>query len=179
MCGTSAVSPAEAGAEGCPHLVSHYTMRVDELPLHKRKRRGVEVTGHRAGEFPNATLVGERRELRASSVVELISRWADTAPDAVALECGSTRTTFRQLWRRSMSIAAGLRDMEVQPGEVIGVIAHRNAESVAAMIAVMAVRAAYAPIDPTNPLGRVRLILDQVRPRTMLWDGGGSVECAA
>ncbi|GAO10175.1 amino acid adenylation domain-containing protein [Streptomyces lydicamycinicus] len=137
------------------------------------------MTGHRAGAFPDATLVGERRELRASSVVELISRWADTAPDAVALDCGTTRTTFRQLWRRSMSIAAALRDMDVRPGEVIGIIAHRTAESVAAMIAVMAVRATYAPIDPTNPLGRVRLILDQVRPRVMLWDGGGSVECAA
>ncbi|MEU4849046.1 amino acid adenylation domain-containing protein [Streptomyces gilvosporeus] len=123
--------------------------------------------------------MGERRELRASSVVELIGRWAETAPDAVALECGSTRTTFRQLWRRSMSLAAGLRDMNVQPGEVIGIIAHRNAESVAAMIAVMAVRAAYAPIDPTNPLGRVRLILDQLRPRVMVWDGTGSAACAA
>lgn len=136
------------------------------------------MTGLRAGEFPNATLVGERRELPASSVVELISRWARTAPDAVALECGDTRTTFRELWRRSMALAAGLRERDVQPGEVIGVIAHRTAESVAAMIAVMAVRAAYAPIDPTNPLGRVRLILDQVRPRVMLWDGTGSAECA-
>ncbi|MDO0924964.1 amino acid adenylation domain-containing protein [Streptomyces sp. TG1A-8] len=137
------------------------------------------MTGHRAGEFPGATLVGERRELEASSVVELIRRWAETTPDAVALECGDTTTTFRQLWRRSMSLAAALREMDVQPGEVIGVVARRNAETVAAMIAVMAVRAAYAPIDPTNPIGRVRLILDQVRPRFMLWDGTGGVECAS
>ncbi|MEU5634068.1 amino acid adenylation domain-containing protein [Streptomyces rishiriensis] len=137
------------------------------------------MTGHRAGEFPGATLVGERRELPASSVVELIRRWAETTPDAVALECGDTTTSFRQLWRRSVSLAARLREMDVQPGEVIGVVARRSAETVAAMIAVMAVRGAYAPIDPTNPVGRVRLILDQVRPRFMLWDGTGSAECAS
>lgn len=137
------------------------------------------MTGHRAGVFPGATLVGERRRLAASSVVELIGRCAAVTPDAVALECGATTVTYRQLWRRSMSIAAGLRESGVEAGDIIGVIARRDAETVAAMIAVMANRAAYAPIDPTNPLGRVRLILDQVQPRCVLWDGTGSVEYAS
>jgi amino acid adenylation domain-containing protein len=136
------------------------------------------MIGQRAGEFFGATLTGESRTLFASSVVELIQRHARTRPDAVALECGDTTTSYRQLWRRAMALAATLVEMDVQPGDIIGVVARRTPETIAAMIAVMAVRAAYVPVDPTNPVERVRLILDQAKPQFVLWDGVGDDKCA-
>ncbi|MBB4688772.1 amino acid adenylation domain-containing protein [Amycolatopsis jiangsuensis] len=135
------------------------------------------MTGQRSGAFPGATLVGEHREPAAASVVALIRERAGSTPDAVAIESEDGETTFRALWQRGVTIAAALREMGVRPGELVGVVARRSPESIAAMIAVMATGAAYAPIDPTNPPGRVRLILEQVSPRFVLWDGTGDPDC--
>jgi amino acid adenylation domain-containing protein len=109
--------------------------------------------------------------------VALLRARAEAAPGAVAIESDGSVTTFGALWRRSLVIAAALREMGVRQGELVGVVARRTPESIAAMVAVMAVGAAYAPIDPTNPAGRVRLILQQVDPRFVLWDGTGDADC--
>ncbi|GAA0636787.1 hypothetical protein GCM10010174_68100 [Kutzneria viridogrisea] len=135
------------------------------------------MVGQQAGEFFGATLIGETRTLLAPSVVHLIQWYARTTPDAPALHCGDTVTTYRQLWARSTAVAQLLRELDVQPGEVIGVVAHRNAETVAAMVAVMALRATYLPVDPSNPVERVRVILEQAKPRVVLWDGTGDPGC--
>ncbi|WP_370961667.1 amino acid adenylation domain-containing protein [Amycolatopsis sp. cg9] len=135
------------------------------------------MAGHRAAGFPGATLTGEHHEPAAASVVTLIRERAEATPGAVAIESDGGVTTFGTLWRRAVVIAAALREMGVAPGELVGVVARRTPESIAAMIAVMATGAAYAPIDPTNPAGRVRLILEQVRPRFVLWDGTGDADC--
>ncbi|WP_410635023.1 amino acid adenylation domain-containing protein [Amycolatopsis sp. cmx-4-83] len=135
------------------------------------------MAGQRAAGFPGATLTGEHHELTAASVVTLIRERAEATPGAVAIESDGGVTTFGTLWRRSVVIAAALREMGVGRGELVGVVARRTPESIAAMIAVMAAGAAYAPIDPTNPAGRVRLILEQVSPRFVLWDGTGDADC--
>jgi amino acid adenylation domain-containing protein len=123
-------------------------------------------------EMPNGgTLVGERRPLPADSVVEMIHRQALTRPHAVAIKHGPCAMTYCDLWRRAAILADVLADFGVGQGDLVAVIAERSAETVAAMLAVMAIRAAYVPIDQTNPAERVRAVLNVAQPRVMLRDG--------
>lgn len=53
-------------------------------------------------------------------------------------------------------IAAALRTHDVQPGDFVAVCAARSAEWVAAVLAILELGAAYVPLDPHQPLARIR-----------------------
>jgi amino acid adenylation domain-containing protein len=96
----------------------------------------------------------------ARCVHELVAEQARLRPDALAAEDGARRLTYRELDERAARLAARLRKGGTQPGALVAVHLARSVDMLVALLAVWKAGAAYVPIDPEYPAGRVRLMLE-------------------
>ncbi|WP_203854783.1 non-ribosomal peptide synthetase, partial [Dactylosporangium siamense] len=107
--------------------------------------------------------------------VDLVAGWNDTAadvpwtagvlgafaesvaatPDAVAVECGAERLTYRELDARSDALAGHLAASGVGVESVVGVCLDRSVELAVAVWGVWKAGAAYLPLDPGYPPARL------------------------
>jgi amino acid adenylation domain-containing protein/non-ribosomal peptide synthase protein (TIGR01720 family) len=89
-------------------------------------------------------------------------------PQAVALECGSERLSYRELDERSEALAQRLRALGVGPEVLVGLLAGRSIEVVVALVAVMKAGGAYVGLDPGWPPARLEALLTQARIGVLL-----------
>ncbi|MGA4841722.1 amino acid adenylation domain-containing protein [Streptomyces sp. G45] len=120
-----------------------------------------------------SSLTGAVRRVEASSVVELVRAHAMRRPDAVAVESRGGVLTFRQLWCRARLVADALEECGVGPGHRVALWADRTAGAVTGALAVMALGAAYVPIDPAHPGDRAAAVLAGADPAALVHDGAG------
>jgi amino acid adenylation domain-containing protein len=81
-----------------------------------------------------------------------------TAPAVIAANGGIV--TFQGLVDISQRVADGLRDLELGPGDRVGVFLPKSIDAVGAILGVLRAGAAYVPIDPASPPARARLIIE-------------------
>ncbi len=102
-------------------------------------------------------------ELRAHRLFE---QQAACTPENTALEFDGGSLTYRQLNERADRVAALL-----PPADLIAVCMPRSPEAVIALLAVMKAGAAFLPVDPALPAGRIAAILEDARPSFVLRSG--------
>lgn len=84
-------------------------------------------------------------------------------PDKIALIASEKEYSYYTLQRWVDRIATLLVDAGVKPGMYIPLMADRTASTVASILAIMKVGAAYVPIDPKMPENRVAMILNDTK----------------
>jgi amino acid adenylation domain-containing protein len=102
-----------------------------------------------------AALDARRRGNFAGRFAQQVKR----APKAVAVSGTHERLSYSALDRRSRAIAQGLARLGVGAETVVGLLAERSADLLAAMIAVQRVGAAFASLDPAQPAARLASLL--------------------
>ncbi|WP_409180685.1 amino acid adenylation domain-containing protein [Amycolatopsis sp. VS8301801F10] len=105
-----------------------------------------------------------------SVVPRLVEQTAAGSPDAVALRCGDTKLTYRELNGQADRLAAELAVRGVGPERVVGVALPRSAGLVIALLAVWKAGGAYLPIDPRYPSARLGLVIEAAQPASILVD---------
>lgn len=85
-------------------------------------------------------------------------------PDRVALMVNDDAVTYGELNARADQIAAALRARGAAPDQLVGVFLPRGGDLVAALLGVAKSGAAYVPLDPVYPKGRIENILEDARP---------------
>ncbi|MFD4028934.1 amino acid adenylation domain-containing protein, partial [Streptomyces sp. NPDC058576] len=85
---------------------------------------------------------------------------AAATPDAVALIVGDTSLTYAELDRRANRLAHVLLRRGAGPDRVVALALPRSAELVVALLAVLKSGAAYLPLDPDHPAGRLAYVLE-------------------
>src|ERR1700756_3027339 len=86
------------------------------------------------------------------------------------LLCEGGQLTYAQLETWAAEIAAGLRADGAGPGTVVAVLLPRGPELVAAILGILQSGAAYLPLDPVQPRGRLELMLADAKARFALTD---------
>ncbi|GHJ44011.1 non-ribosomal peptide synthetase [Catellatospora sp. TT07R-123] len=121
----------------------------------------------------------QRTELLAASgnpraaqpgVLAQFARAVAAAPDRAAVVCGATALSYAQLAARVDRVAGHLRRHGVGRGDVVAVAVGRGVDLAAALLAVARAGAAYLPVDPAYPAGRIEFMLDDARPVAVLTD---------
>ncbi|MEU6972350.1 amino acid adenylation domain-containing protein [Kitasatospora aureofaciens] len=82
------------------------------------------------------------------------------APDALAVQDGDRRLTYRSLAAHASALATELNQRGAGQDSVVAVYADRSAELVVAELAVLLAGAAYLPLDPAHPAARIRQLLE-------------------
>ncbi|WP_330177292.1 amino acid adenylation domain-containing protein [Streptomyces sp. NBC_01498] len=102
---------------------------------------------------------GAERPFPAGCLHTLVEEHAARTPDALAVLCGDTELTHRQLDEDANRVARQLHAAGVGPGRLVALLTDRSAWSVTAMLGTLKAGAAYVPIEPTYPPERIRHIL--------------------
>ncbi|MGA2250002.1 amino acid adenylation domain-containing protein [Terracidiphilus sp.] len=97
--------------------------------------------------------------LPADTAHEWVRRQAAASPEKIAVICGKEQLSFRDLWARAAKLAHQLRLLGVGPGSRVALCLNRTVDLVVAPLAVWQAGAAYVPLDPDYPAGRLAYML--------------------
>jgi amino acid adenylation domain-containing protein len=110
----------------------------------------------------------ETGDLCESTVAQLFEQQVARTPDAVAVVCAGRSLTYGELDRRSNQLARHLRALGVQTETLVGVAVERSLEMMVGLIAILKAGGAYVPIDPSYPMPRIDLMIDDSQAPVIL-----------
>jgi amino acid adenylation domain-containing protein len=94
---------------------------------------------------------------------QLLEEAARRHPDRDAVTFGTRTLTYRELDEATDGFAGLLLDLGISRGGLVGVHQRRGVDALIAMIGTLKAGAAYVPLDPQSPRGRLRYIVDTCR----------------
>ena len=106
--------------------------------------------------------------LPGTSVPELFARQARRVGSRTAVVCGGATLTYAELDERSRQLAGRLRAQGAGPDGPVAICLERSTEAVIAMLATLRAGAAYVPLVPSLPAGRIEALLGEVRPAVVV-----------
>jgi amino acid adenylation domain-containing protein len=113
-------------------------------------------------------MIGHPALLDLVGVHELFDAQVERTPDAVAVELGAARLSYRELQRRAGRLADHLRALGVGPDVLVGVCMDRSLDAVTAILAVLQAGGAYVPLDPAYPAERLGFMLQDAAVPVLL-----------
>ncbi|WP_125807703.1 non-ribosomal peptide synthetase [Actinoplanes sp. ATCC 53533] len=145
-------------------VVAAPDVSIDDLPLMSAAQRHevLEVWNDTANRFDDG-----------SCLHQVIERQVAAAPDATAVVFEGRALTYRELDQRANALARHLRELGVGPDERVGIALHRSLDMVVANLAVLKAGGACVPIDPTYPMARQQLIVEDAALRLLIRDQDG------
>ncbi|GAB3902636.1 hypothetical protein GCM10028803_29660 [Larkinella knui] len=113
----------------------------------------------------NATAVPYPRD---QTISELVEEQVRQRPQAIALRCGSVSLTYEQVNQRANQLARYLQRQGVKPDSLVGLCAERSPEMIIHLLAILKAGAAYVPLDPSYPAGRLAELSNQTNLQFIL-----------
>jgi amino acid adenylation domain-containing protein len=92
---------------------------------------------------------------RGGCIHHLFERQAARTPDAVAVTCGTTQVSYRELDIAANALAQQLTRRQVHPEIPVAVCMTPAAEIFVAILAVLKAGGVYVPLDPSQPSDRL------------------------
>ncbi|HEV2736643.1 MAG TPA: amino acid adenylation domain-containing protein, partial [Longimicrobiaceae bacterium] len=103
---------------------------------------------------------------------ELFAEEAARVPDAPAVAYGARSLTYAELDRRSARVAHHLRRRGAGPEVRVGLCLERGVDLLVGVLGVLRSGAAYVPLDPSHPAGRLAAVLADAGARLLLTEAG-------
>ncbi|WP_369374972.1 amino acid adenylation domain-containing protein [Streptomyces sp. cg36] len=115
------------------------------------------------------------RELPHATVYEWVAATAAGHPERPAIAEDAGTLSYGELLRRVDAVADGLAARGVGRGDVVGVATSGLTDTVVTVLAVLARRAAYLPLDPELPAERLDMMIRQAACRLAVGVPGGAL----
>ncbi|MEU9353269.1 amino acid adenylation domain-containing protein, partial [Streptomyces griseoloalbus] len=121
----------------------------------------VRVTGHEEERLLERWSGGPayRAAQNDRTPLDVFQEQVRKAPDAVAVNCGTHRLTYRELNAHANRLARHLITLGAGPERMVAVALPRSTELVVALLAVLKTGAAYVPVDTGYPAQRIAHVL--------------------
>jgi amino acid adenylation domain-containing protein len=124
--------------------------------------------------FLGPDAVGAALDPPSRSVLRQIVEQAATAPDAPAVVDSSGRSLgYDELVCAATLLADRITELAHGPAGRVGVAVRRSTDLVVAMLGSQLAGAAYVPLDPTAPAGRLAAVAAAARLDVLVIDGAG------
>jgi amino acid adenylation domain-containing protein len=111
---------------------------------------------------------GPARPLPEGTLVDRFAAQVAATPDAVALQHGGTRLTYRDLDDASDRVVGHLADNGVTAGTVVTTLLDRGVDWGVAVLAILKLGAVYLPQEPSYPAERLGSVLRRSGSRHVL-----------
>jgi amino acid adenylation domain-containing protein len=142
--------------------------RDDGLMLKLPTAEGVSG-GAGLGSRPTGLMDAKSAPVRTPECLhEAVRAQAHRRPGACALVFQGRRFSYEWLEDRAEQLASLLVEAGVRLGDVVALHLERSQDLVAAVLAVLKAGAAYLPLDPHQPAGRLEAILADAAPAVVL-----------
>ncbi|MFC8827465.1 amino acid adenylation domain-containing protein [Streptomyces sp. NPDC057137] len=116
---------------------------------------------------------GRRVERSGETVLDLFQAQARQSPDAVAVRCGDTVLTYRELDERSDLVAESLTELEAGRELPVGVSLRSGPGLLPVLFGVWKTGAPYLPLDVGLPAARLHAMVAAARCRHVIASTGG------
>ncbi len=93
-------------------------------------------------------------------VHQLFEAQTKRTPDAIAVVYQDQHLTYRELNQKANSLARRLQEFNIGPDSLVGLCVERSVEMVSGIFGILKTGAAYVPLDPSYPVDRLKLMLD-------------------
>jgi len=94
------------------------------------------------------------------TLMEVFENQVAQSPDKVALVMGNKSMTYIEVNERANQIARLLRDKNVGPNNLVGVLLEKDFDVVISMLGILKAGGAYVPIDINYPQNRIDYIIE-------------------
>lgn len=164
--GAEGTDPAEVGrALGRLQALLEGMLNEPDRPLRELSAIGAEeaeeVLALAGGDGPTTDL------LAASVPAAFAARVAATPHDPALMTADET-LSFAQLDACALTVAAKLEEVEVEPGDIVGVCIPRSAHLAASILGAWRVGATFLPLDPRWPEARLKTVLGDSKAKAVL-----------
>ena len=102
--------------------------------------------------------------MKHEPVQHLFDQMARSMPEQVAISCGSTRITYRELRHRTDKLAHLLLSCGAKKGSIVAVFLDDKIDAITSIIAVLKAGAVFVPFDPLLPDLRLETMVREVTP---------------
>lgn len=99
---------------------------------------------------------------------DMISKQVELNPEKIAIDAWDGTLTYRQIEDYSTDLAQNLRLLNDSPNQIIPVLFEKSRWTTVAVLAVMKAGACFSLLDPAQPEGRLRTIVQQVNATIFL-----------
>ncbi|EPY04933.1 amino acid adenylation domain-containing protein [Paenibacillus alvei TS-15] len=96
----------------------------------------------------------------AKTIHGLFEEQVEKTPEQVAAVFGEERLTYRELNERAEQLARALRQLGVQPDDLVGLLTERSLDMMVGILGILKAGGAYVPLDPDYPEERIRYMLE-------------------
>ena len=114
---------------------------------------------------PSELTAGEHK---TSEIIQLFDAQTLRNPQAQALVWDGGALNYSELQKRSQLIAINLLAEGVAEGDLVPHLADRTPDTYATILAILRCGAAYVPLDPTWPVGRIQALLTEIRAKILV-----------
>ena len=104
------------------------------------------------------------------TVVRQIDQWANTQPETLAVkDLNGATLTYRQMQARINTLAHAIARAGAKAGSSVAVFCEPTVDSVASILAILRVGAAYTPLDVRNSSERLAAVIEECKPQVILF----------
>jgi amino acid adenylation domain-containing protein len=103
-------------------------------------------------------------------VHQLFEEQASRSPDSIALESNGSAINYGDLNRRANRLASRLRAAGVERDSIVAVCGERSIDVIVGLLGVLKAGGAYLPLNPHDPLPRLKQLLADADVRIVLTD---------
>ena len=108
--------------------------------------------------------------MNTTPIINIILQQASRTPDNVALTCGATSYTYRELLARAAVVTQQILQKGLRKEDVVGILIPRGEWMAIAPVGVLAAACAYMPMDPAYPAERHNFMLSDSRAKLLIAD---------
>ncbi len=152
------------------NMAGHFLQLVDAVIADSSKAlSALEMRG----EAERQQLLGQLTEIdsdqpQPANMLTLLQGSFSRFGSKQAVADSATSLSYAELEALAAKVADSLRRNGVSRGELVGVCVPRSAASLAVLIGIFQVGAAYVPLDPQFPAGRLQLMIDDAGISTIV-----------
>jgi amino acid adenylation domain-containing protein len=99
-----------------------------------------------------------------------IDKWQKLATDKIAVICNDSHLTYHHLFLASNRLAHCLKKNGIDRQDRVAICLKRSINSIVSIVGILKADAIYIPIDPKSPANRLRGIIDDCRPKSIICD---------
>jgi amino acid adenylation domain-containing protein len=139
-------------------MVEKHTIQIKDLSLLS------DAEWHQVVEEWN----GNEVSYREACVQVLFEEQVEYTPDRIALVCGDSHLSYRQLNIRANRMAHHLVKLGVRPEITVGICVSRSLDMVIGLLAILKTGGAYVPLDPGYPGDRLEYMVQDANIEVLL-----------
>lgn len=107
-------------------------------------------------------------EEQSRTIIQLFEGNVNKFPNHIAVEFEGQQLTYSELNSKANYLAKQIKEKNIKPNDVVALISERTCEMIIAIYAILKAGAAYLPIDPKQPLDRVKYMLKDSKAKLII-----------